>query len=79
MNKSYSIQIESIEEIEYIQNISVYCICNTHTSRGQGSGRRCTRHDNERFPTVSREIESHRNERDCLVLPISTRCIFFLV
>jgi len=26
MNKSYSIQIESIEEIEYIKNISVYYI-----------------------------------------------------
>jgi len=38
--------------------------CNTHSWRGQGSGRRCTRHDNERLPTVSRGTESHQNERD---------------
>nr|ABD33140.1 hypothetical protein MtrDRAFT_AC157503g18v2 [Medicago truncatula] len=28
-----------------------------------GSGRRCTRHDNERLLTASRGTESHRNER----------------
>jgi len=38
--------------------------CNTHGWRKQGSGRRCTRHDNERLPTVSRGTESHRNERN---------------
>jgi len=27
MNKSYNIQIKSIEEVEYIKNISVYYIC----------------------------------------------------
>jgi len=40
-----------------------------------GSGRQCTRHDNEQLPTTSRGIESHWNERvpkavqvwDCIV------------
>ncbi|KEH37405.1 hypothetical protein MTR_2g438670 [Medicago truncatula] len=29
-----------------------------------GSGRRCTRHDNERLPIAYRRTELHQNERD---------------
>lgn len=40
-----------------------------------GSGRRCTRHDNEQLPTVSTQNESHWNESDREAVQVCDRMV----